>query len=132
MKRRAKHTILCVILVALVFFLLTSCRTKTVYVPVETVRTEYKDQIFRDSLRLYDSIYVREANDTIRIEKYKYIYRDKLIRDSVFDTDSVAVPFPVVETIQVNKVHNWQIILMCLGGVLIGYVAILIFRKIKI
>jgi hypothetical protein len=32
---------------------------------------------------------------------------------------------------EVNHIYNWQIILMCLGGVLIGHVGYRIIRKIK-
>lgn len=99
-----------IITLALIILVIVSagCRTRRVYVPVETVRTEYQDRILRDSIRLYDSIYIRETGDTIRIEKYKYLYRDKLVRDSIYRTDSVQVPYPVVEYREVNRLTGWQ------------------------
>jgi hypothetical protein len=43
------------------------------------------------------------------------------VRDTICITDSIAVPYPVIETKEVNRLHTWQIVLMVLGGVLIGY-----------
>ena len=52
-----------------------SCRTQ--YVPVETVRTEYKtrDSIRFDSVYQRDSIYMLVKGDTVYQYKYKYLYR---------------------------------------------------------
>lgn len=69
--------------------LLMSCKTKTVYVPIESVKTEYRDVFLRDSIHLYDSIFVLQRNDTVWSEKYRYLYRDKIIRDSVYVRDSI-------------------------------------------
>jgi hypothetical protein len=125
---------LIVVTVVLIFILLlcAGCKSKTVYVPVESTKIEYRDKIQRDSVHLYDSIFVDrwKSNDTVFLtkEKYKYLYRDKLVRDSIFKTDSIAVPYPVVEVQEVNRLHAWQMILMYLGGVLIGYIG---FRLVK-
>lgn len=109
MKKETKqHIIFWFILLTLLILLLGSCRTNTVYVPVETVKVEYRDRLYRDSVRLYDSVFVKVANDTVWMEKYKYLYRDKLVRDSVFLTDSVQVPFPVVEYKEVNRLTSFQ------------------------
>lgn len=81
MKKETKqHIIFWFILLTLLILLLGSCRTNTVYVPVETVKVEYRDRL----------------------------YRDKLVRDSVFLTDSVQVPFPVVEYKEVNRLTSFQ------------------------
>lgn len=119
------------ILISLIILLLIWCG-RTVYVPVETVKTEYKDRLQTDSIHLYDSIFMKIANDTVRIEKYRYKYKDKIIRDSVFINDTIHVPYPVTEYKEVNKLNNWQIILMILGGILIGflgYKAVRLIRK---
>lgn len=69
--------------------ILSGCKTKTVYVPIESVKTEYHDNYIRDSVHLYDSVFVLQKGDTVWLEKYKYLYRDKLIRDSIFVHDSI-------------------------------------------
>ena len=106
-----------IILVVLSCMLLYGCKTATVYVPVESVRTEYKDRIFRDSLFVHDSILVRTVADTVYFEKYKTIYRDKLLRDSVFLTDTIRVPYPVEVVREVNRLKGWQNFLLWCGGI---------------
>ncbi len=129
MKPKGNNLFIYFVCVAL--FLLLSCRSKTIYVPTEIVKTEYRDKFIHDSIHYYDSIYVKEKGDTFLIEKYKYIYKDKLRTDTVCKTDSVIVPYPVIETKEINRLYSWQIILMCLGGVLIGYLGFRLFRLFK-
>lgn len=107
------------------------CRTKTVYLPVETVKTEYRDKFFKDSVYMYDSVFVKLKGDTVWLEKYKYQYRDKLVKDSVFINDTIRIAYPVVETKEVNRLHTWQILLMCMGAVLIGLGGYKIFSFFK-
>lgn len=127
-----KKTI-CIFAIVLLLAAMIGCKTKTVYVPVEKWQTEIEmlDRWHRDSVYIHDSIFVAHKGDTIFLEKYKYIYRDKVVRDSIYKTDSihVEVPYPVIETREVNRLHTWQIILMCLGGMLIGWGA---FRLVRI
>ena len=126
------HAILLIAFCCMAF----SCATKLVHVPVETIKKEkeYIDRWQRDSIHVKDSTVINKDGDTIYIEKYKYIYKDKFVRDSIFITDSIKVdvPYPVEVVKEVNHLKQWQIILMCLGGVLIGYLGFRIFRKFKI
>lgn len=127
----------------IIYFILTlvlcniifGCKTKYVHIPDVTISKgkEYIDRWHRDSIHVKDSIIINKAGDTIFIENYKYIYKDKLVKDSIFITDSIKVdvPYPVEVVKEVNILHNWQIILMCLGGVLIGYLGFIVIRKIK-
>ncbi|MCD7977729.1 MAG: hypothetical protein LUG51_11440 [Tannerellaceae bacterium] len=94
--------------------LLMSC-SKTVYVPVESVRTEYRDIYTRDSILVRDSIFMREKGDTVWIEKYKTLYKDRLIRDSVFINDTIRVPYPVEKIVYQNKLKWYQEGLIWLG-----------------
>jgi hypothetical protein len=122
-----------------VFFILLltlcGCKTRYVSVPVETVKTEkeYVDKWRLDSIYIRDSVMVQMAGDTVFIEKYKYLYRDRLLRDSVFIVDSirVQVPYPVEVVKEINRLHNWQIILMVLGGAALGYVGFRVYRLVK-
>lgn len=121
-----------VILIApIFFFLFTSCATRTIHVPIETVKTEYRDKVLRDSVYLLDSILIRHKGDTVFLEKYKYLYRDKIVRDSVFRTDSIAVPYPVVETKEVKIYPRWLVILACLGCILVSYLGFKLFSNLK-
>lgn len=86
----------------LLITLLAGCKTVR-YVPVETVRTDsvYLDRYLRDSVFVHDSVYVNRwmRGDTVYVDKVsvKYLYRDRLLHDTVAVTrrDSVRVPVPV-------------------------------------
>jgi hypothetical protein len=89
---------------------LLCCACGTIqYVPVETTRTEYRDNYLRDSIYLHDSIFVKDKGDTLIVEKYRYLYRDKIVRDSIFKTDTIRVPYPVEVVKEVKKpLTGWQ------------------------
>jgi hypothetical protein len=93
---------------AVIATLLYSCKSVQ-YVPVETVRTEYRDKIVKDSVFHYDSVFVKQIADTVFFERYKYLYRDKIVRDSIFKTDTIRVPYPVEVVKQVKApLSSWQ------------------------
>ena len=63
---------------------LFSCRTVQ-YVPVETVKTETERvvDIHRDSIYVLDSVFVREAHDTLFITKWRTEYKEALRIDTL-------------------------------------------------
>ena len=99
-----------------------SCRSVK-YVPVETVKTDsvYVNKVQRDSIRLQDSIFVFVKGDTVRIEKYKYIYRDRVVVDTVYKVqcDTIRVPYPVEKPLT-----RWQKWKLDLGGFAMAAIAI--------
>ncbi len=109
-----------------IVLLCCACST-TKYIPVETVKTEYRDQHVRDSIVRYDSIFVKQKADTVFFERYKYLYRDKTIRDSVFIQDTIRVPYPV-EVIKEIKapLTGWQNFLAWCGRIALGTVLLVI------
>lgn len=96
-----------------------SCRTQ--YIPVETVRTEYKarDSIRVDSIYNQDSIYVLVKGDTVYQYRYKYLYKYQYLNrtDTIIKIDSVQVPYPVEK-----QLNRWQSIKMELGGWAFGII----------
>ena len=106
------------IIVTLIALLLSSCATtKYIEVPVDRIKIEYRDRTFIDTLIRNDSVIIKERNDTVFIEKYKYLYRIKEAKDTINITDTITKVQTVEVVKEVNKVHNWQIVLMVLGGV---------------
>lgn len=99
------------------------------YVPVETVRTDsiYVDRYQRDSIYQRDSVFVNRwiAGDTIYQDKvvWKYVYRDKVLYDTVaiLRSDTVRVPFQVD-----RELSKWEQIRLDVGGWAIGVVIITI------
>ena len=98
------------LLIAILIFICASCTT-TKYVdrpvPVETVRTEYVNQLYRDSVFVHDSIDRYVQGDTVYQLKYKYIYKYLNKTDTIVKTDSIEIPVEVktVEVKEVNKIR---------------------------
>lgn len=103
--------------------------TTTQYIPVEHTKVEYVNTIQIDTCLVKDSIYIKEKNDTIYLEKFKYVYRNKLVRDTVMINDTIPIIKTVEVTKEVNVVRNWQIALMVLGG---AFIVFLLFKIKKV
>ena len=101
---------------------LMSCRSIQ-YVPVESIRTEYKtrDSIRHDSIYQRDSVYMRVKGDTVYQYKYKYLYKYQFINktDTVIKTDSIQVPYPVEK-----RLTKWQSMKLELGGWAFGIIVV--------
>ena len=112
--------------------LMTGC--KTLYVPVESVRTEYRDRLQHDSIYMKDSIYIRERGDTVFADRWHTKYVERLRVDSFCKTDSVPVPYPVEVIKEVEKKLSWwQSIKMDVGGIALGaLLLILIYFVIRL
>ena len=117
--------------------LLGSCTT-TKYVPViehhtDTLRVV---QHQRDSIYLSDSIYVNDfvRDDTVykTVERWHTQYRDRTVRDTVYQsrTDSVPTPYPVIHEVE-KKLTTIQQGLMATGAISIMAVVVLIGWRLK-
>lgn len=99
------------------------CGTTTEYVPVETVKIEWRDRLTEriDSVWLRDSVYVIEKGDTVTIERWKWRERYCYLHDTCYveRTDSVAIPYPVEK-----KLSRWQQAKMDFGGMAMGAVGL--------
>ena len=102
------------ILLIIVFCSCTS--TKYIEVPVDRIKVEYRNSVSVDTIYRTDSTIIRENGDTVFLEKYKYIYKVKELKDTVNITDTITVVNTVEVTKEVNKLYNWQIVLMTLGA----------------
>ena len=82
--------------------MLTSCRSVK-YVPVPEYHTEYKTRtdsfVKRDSVWVKDSVWLWMKGDTVYKEHWRTKYKDRYVyrnmADTVMQTDSVRVPYPV-------------------------------------
>ena len=97
------------VLLILAVIILTCCKTteRVEYVPVETVKTEYKDRIVEtyDSVHITDSVYVAVKGDTTLVYKYRDRWKLKLVHDTAYvnRTDSIRIPYPVEK-----KLSKWE------------------------
>lgn len=103
-----------IIILLMLAICFVSCRTQ--YIPVESVRTEYKtrDSIRFDSIYQHDSIYALVKGDTVYQYRYKYLYRYLTTNrtDTILKRDSIRVPYPVEK-----QLNRWQSFKIKLGGV---------------
>lgn len=101
-----------------------SCRSIQ-YVPLETVRTEYRtrDSIRYDSIYNRDSVYLLIKGDTVYLYKYKYLYKYRTINrvDTVIRNDSVQVPCLIEK-----QLTRWQTIKQELGGWAFGATVVIV------
>lgn len=76
----------------LLLILCSACSTtKYVEIPVDRVKIEYREKTIIDSIIKNDSIIVKQLGDTVFVEKYKYLYKVKEVRDTINNTDTVTV-----------------------------------------
>ena len=114
------------IILKILFFLLfltivISCKTttKVVEIPVETIKTEYIEQIKYDSIYHKDSIYIMQKGDTIYNNKVQYLYKYKYLKDTINVTDTIPTIVTVKDTQYINKLYTWQKLLIVIG---IGFI----------
>ena len=124
------------LLLAVALVATCSCTT-TKYVPVETVRTETERvvDIQRDSIYVLDSVFVREAHDTIYITKWRTEYKEAL-RVDTFNVERVDTLNTIVEV--EKKLTKVQQLKMDVGAgvmyavpILIAVGLFLLYRKLK-
>lgn len=108
---------------------LTSCK------PAERIliKTEYINQLKYDSIYFakYDSIHIRERGDTVTIERFKTVFKDRLRiqKDTVVRTDTFTtapVQVTVIKKVQVYGFFWWTGLLS-----IIAALAFVIFKFIK-
>lgn len=106
------------------FTIFSSCRSIK-YVPVESVKTEYRtrDVTQYDSIFQRDSIYMLVKSDTVyRTElKYRYKYLTIYKNDTVLKIDSILTAYPVEK-----QLTKWQTIKIELGGWAFGVIIIVL------
>ena len=121
------------LITTLLIAIICSCApTKYVKVPIEKTKIEYKDRLSIDTVIQHDSTIITMLGDTVYLEKYKYIYKVKELRDTINITDTTTVTKPIEVVKEINKLYTWQIVLMVLGGVSIIILVYLIIKKFKI
>ena len=106
MKEDLWNTLKIAVLAAIVL-LLASCKTteRVEYVPVETVKTEYRDRLVEtfDSIHVHDSVFLAVKGDTVYKYKQQLIYKNKFVHDTVYVgiRDSIPVPYPVEKELSI-------------------------------
>lgn len=96
-------------IVMIAIILLNSCSPKVIYVPeYHTEVVTRTDSVVKiDSVHVNDSVIIKQAGDTIEIDRwhteFKDRWRERVVVDSFIKVDSVSVPYPVEK-----KLSKWQ------------------------
>ena len=115
-----KRIILKTLFLLLFLTTIVSCTTtKIVEIPIETIKTEYIEQVKYDSIYSKDSIYIMQKGDTIYNNKVQYLYKYKYLRDTINITDTIPKIITVKDTQYINQLYTWQKILIVIG---IGFI----------
>ena len=83
---------------------------------MENIKTEYRDRvdIQKDSVYYSDTVRIIERGDTIKIyrDRWRTVYKDRLVRDTFVKQDTITKPYPV-EVIK-NRIPGimWWIVLV--------------------
>ena len=118
------------LLLLAILSLFAGCKTKTVLVPVEKVKIEYKERLRVDSVYNRDTIQIYKKNDTIYYEKIRWRERFKIDTVSVVKVDSIPYKVEVVK--EVNKLTKWQKLRLNTLNILVLIIAAYLFIKIKL
>ena len=125
---RIKNTFRLILLIQLlaILSLFAGCKSKTVLVPVEKVKIEYRDRLRVDSVYNRDTVSIYERGDTVFLHTIKWRERFKFDTVSVVRIDSI--PYPVEVVTEVNKLTKWQRwrlnALNIIAIIIVGYVII--------
>ena len=108
----------------LVMSVVCSCTTTRT---VERVKRDsvYVDRLKRDSIYQRDSIYMLIKGDTVYKYEYKYLYRDKLLRDTISISKTDSIPYHVEVPKNVDKKLSWWQSTLLYTGAIAWIVAII-------
>ena len=129
-----KRLILKTLFLLLFLTTLISCTTtKIVEVPIETIKTEYIEQVKYDSIYSKDSIYIMQKGDTIYNNKVQYLYKYKYLRDTINITDTIPKIVTVRDVQYINQLYTWQklLIVIGIGFILYWIIKLVIYIKSK-
>lgn len=119
-----------IFIVLMMIILFNSCSPKVIYVPEyhTEVVTKTDSVVKIDSVHVKDSVIIKQAGETIEIDRwhteYKERWRERVVIDSIIKVDSVSVPYPVEK-----KLSKWQQAKVDWGGwaMLISVAVIFLF-----
>ena len=110
-------------LILLMVTVFVSCKTRYVAVPeYHTVyQTKTDSLVQRDSIWVIDSVMLFSKADTVYLEKYRTIYKDRwrarTHTDTIVKRDSIRVPYPVEKSL--TKMEMLRMKLGSVAGIVI-------------
>ena len=124
---RIVYTCLALLVAVLLCAPFSGCTT-TKYVTVPEYHTDTLRQVtvHHDSVMVHDSIHVSEKGDTVRIERWHTQYRDRWRTDTVYQSKTDSIPYPVEVVKEVSaKLTWWQQTRLHLANIVLWLLALL-------
>ena len=125
-------------LILLLLICLMACKGTERIVEVPVTKTEYKDRVVekKDSVYVHDSTYMYVGGDTVYLYKYRNVYRDKVIRDtvSVVRVDSITVPYPVERKLtfwEKAQMNILKVFVVVICSALLFWLAKIVWHRIR-
>lgn len=121
------------LLIVLCILLLLSCSTtRTIEVPVETIKKEYIYDTKIDSIIVRDSIDRWYRNDTTYIYKERIRFKYKTRIDTIIRTDTIPKILTIEKEVKVNNVYWYQKLLMWIGSLSLILLMLYLYKKFKL
>lgn len=121
------------LLIVLCILLLLSCSTtRTIEVPVETIKKEYIYDTKIDSIIVRDSIDRWYRNDTTYIYKERIRFKYKTRIDTIIRTDTIPKILTIEKEVKVNNVYWYQKLLMWIGSLSLVLLMLYLYKKFKL
>lgn len=118
------------LLLLAILSLFAGCKTKTVLVPVDRVKIEYRDRLRIDSVYNRDTLHLFTRGDTVYLQSIKW--RERFRTDTLRIVKTDSIPYPVEVVKEVNKLTKWQKLRLSTLNILVLIIAAYLFIKIKL
>ena len=123
--KKMKNILLIQIFFVSLLFGCSSPREIIKEVPVETIKTEYKNVYLHDSIYIQDSTNMYISHDTVYKERIKTQYISKIVYDTLLKTDTIPqiVEKTITNTVTEKKPQWWPVWLFLIieGGFVLCY-----------
>lgn len=121
------------LLVVLCALLLLSCSsTRTIEVPVETIKREYIHNTRIDSIIIRDSIDRWHRNDTVYVYKERVGFKYKTKLDTIVKIDTIPKVLIVEKEVKINNIYWYQKLLMWIGSLSLILLIFYLYKKFKL
>ena len=121
------------LLIVLCALLLLSCSTtRTIEVPVETIKKEYIYDTKIDSIIIRDSIDRWYRNDTTYIYKERTSFKYKTRLDTIIRTDTIPKVLTIEKEVKINNIYWYQKLLMWIGSLSLILLIFYLCKKFKL
>lgn len=121
-------------LVYIILLLLVVGCKQTEYVPVVSTQTDsvYITKIEKDSVLVRDSVFVKDKGDTVFVERWKTVYKSKVLTDTFYIEKRDSIPYPVEVVVEKKYIPGWMWWLALFGVVCAVLVVVKVVRKVGI